>query len=161
LGILLDSGTTDVGDIMKLNFALVLLVFAACGICLAQTRQSEEEDISRFVERYDNAWNHKDTAAIERILAPDYVYFSSKGQVTSRQSLLEELLSPKYKLASAERTELKVYLTSGTAVVSSRWKGHGTYDGQEFHDDQRCSIVLARGKQGWLVLSEHCTQIAP
>src|SRR5215469_9799917 len=144
---------------MKLNFALVLLVFAACGICLAQTRQSEEEDISRFVERYDNAWNHKDTAAIERILAPDYVYFSSKGQVTSRQSLLEELLSPKYKLASAERTELKVYLTSGTAVVSSRWKGHGTYDGLEFHDDQRCSIVLARGKQGWLVLSEHCTQI--
>jgi len=158
-GILLDSGTTDVGEVMKLNFALVLLVFAACGICLAQTRQSEEEDISRFVERYDSAWNHKDTAAIERILAPGYVYFSSKGQVTSRQALLEELLSPKYRLASAERTELKVYLTFGTAVVSSRWKGHGTYDGQEFHDDQRCSIVLARGKQGWLVLSEHCTQI--
>jgi ketosteroid isomerase-like protein len=144
---------------MKLKFVLVLSFLAVCGIGLAQTKQSEDEDISRFVERYDNAWNHKDTSAIERILAPDYVYFSSKGQVTSRQSLIEELLSPKYKLASAERTELKVYLTLGTAVVSSRWKGHGTYDGKEFNDDQRCSIVLARGKQGWLVLSEHCTQI--
>jgi len=144
---------------MKLKFVLVLSFLAVCGIGLAQTKQSEDKDISRFVEMYDNAWNHKDTAAIERILAPDYVYFSSKGQVTSRQSLIEELLSPKYKLASAERTELKVYLTLDTAVVSSRWKGHGTYDGQEFHDDQRCSIVLARGKQGWLVLSEHCTQI--
>jgi ketosteroid isomerase-like protein len=147
------------GGIMKLKFTLVLFFLAVCGICFAQTKQSEEEDISRFVERYDNAWNHKDTAAIERILAPDYVYFSSKGQVRSRQFLLEELLSPKYKLVSAERNEVKVYLTLGTAVVSSRWKGHGTYDGQEFHDDQRCSIVLARGKQGWLVLSEHCTQI--
>ena len=144
---------------MKLKFALVPFFLAVCGICLAQTRQSEQEDISRYVKRYDDAWNHKDTAAIERILAPDYVYFSSKGQVRSRQSLLEELLSPKYKLASAERTELKVYLTLGTAVVSSRWKGHGTSDGQEFHDDQRCSIVLVRAKQGWLVLSEHCTQI--
>jgi ketosteroid isomerase-like protein len=147
------------GGIMKLKFMLVLFFLAVCGICFAQTKQSEEEDISRFVERYDSAWNHKDTAAIERILAPDYVYFSSKGQVRSRQFLLEELLSPKYKLVSAERNEVKVYLTLGTAVVSSRWKGHGTYDGQEFHDDQRCSIVLARGKQGWLVLSEHCTQI--
>lgn len=147
------------GGVMKLKFALVPLFLVVCGICLAQTKQTEEEDISRFVERYDNAWNHKDTASIERILAPDYVYFSSKGQVRSRQSLLEELLSPKYKLVSAERSELKVYLTLGTAVVSSRWKGRGTYDGEEFNDDQRCSIVLARGKQGWLVLSEHCTQI--
>ena len=102
---------------MKLKFTLVLFFFAVCGVCFAQTKQSEEEDVGRFVERYDNAWNHKDTAAIERILAPDYVYFSSKGQVRSRQSLLDELLSPNYKLASAERTEVKVYLTLGTAVV--------------------------------------------
>ena len=147
------------GEIIKLKFTLVLFFLAICGVCFAQTKQSEEEDVSRFVERYDSAWNHKDTAAIEHILGPDYVYFSSKGQVRSRQSLLDELLSPKYKLASGERIEMKVYLTLRTAVVSSRWKGHGTYDGQEFHDDQRCSIVLARGKQGWLVLSEHCTQI--
>jgi hypothetical protein len=45
--------------------------------------------------------------------------------------------------------------------VSSRWKGQGAYDGQPFHDDQRCSIILARVKQQWLVVSEHCTQIVP
>jgi hypothetical protein len=36
---------------------------------------------------------------------------------------------------------------------------HGTYNGQEFYDDQRCSIVLGREKQDWQVLSKHCTQI--
>ena len=96
---------------------------------------------------------------IERILAPEYVYFSSKGDVRSRQSLLDELLSPKYVLVSAERSEINVYVTLGTAVVSSRWKGQGTYDGRQFRDDQRCSIVLVRNKQDWLVLAEHCTQI--
>lgn len=144
---------------MRMNLMLVLFVLGVSGISSAQAVQSQEEDIRRFVERYDEAWNRKDAAAIERILAPSYVYFSSKGEVRSRQSLLGELLSPKYTLASAERTELKVYLTLGTAIVSSRWKGHGTYDGQEFRDDQRCSIVVLQGKQGWLVLSEHCTQI--
>lgn len=144
---------------MKRNCALFLFILAGCGIGLAQTKSSDDQDIRQIVEKYDVAWNHKDIAAIERILAPNYVYFSSQGQVTPRQSLLDELLSPKYKLAFAERTELKVYPTLDTAVVSSRWKGHGTYDGGEFNDDQRCSIVLAREKQGWLIVAEHCTQI--
>lgn len=145
---------------MKTTFFIVLSYLAFCGTMIAKTGESPEQEIIRSVETYDNAWNHKDAAAIEHILAPDYVYFSSKGQVRSRQSLLDELFSPKYVLASAERSEMKAYLLSGTAVVSSRWKGHGSYDGQEFHDDQRCSIVLAREKGRWQVLSEHCTQIA-
>jgi ketosteroid isomerase-like protein len=114
--------------------------------------------LAGFIETYDKAWNTKDAAVIGHIVAPEYVYFSSKGEVRS-QSLLDELLSPKYVLASAERTEINVYRTADTAVVSSRWKGHGTYDGREFRDDQRCSIVLVRKKGEWLVLSEHWTQI--
>ncbi len=144
---------------MPTKVAAPIFLVAVCAMAFAQTTQSQEAEIVRFVRSYDNAWNHKDAAAIERMLAPDYVYFSSEGQVRSRQYLLNMLLSPKYKLASAERAELKVYVTSGTAVVSSRWKGHGTYDGQPFHDDQRCSIVLARANEKWLVSSEHCTQI--
>lgn len=142
---------------------LSLLIFGSFSLVRAHRsgRPSSEEEIRHFIEKYDTAWNHKDTSALERILAPEYVYFGSKGDVRSRQSMLEEFMSPKYHLDSAERSELNVYLTSGTAVLSSRWKGHGTYDGQEFNDDQRCSIALARGKADWLVVSEHCTQIAP
>src|SRR5215469_1493247 len=146
---------------MKVALTLVLSFLVLCGIALAQTEQSREQEIRQLVERYDNSLNRKDVAVVEHLLAPEYVYFSSKGEVRSRQSLLDELLSSKYILASAERTEVKVYQTSGTAVVSSRWKGQGTYDGQPFHGDQRCSIILARDKQQWLVVSEHCTQIVP
>jgi ketosteroid isomerase-like protein len=146
---------------MKTEVVVVLSFLVIPAVAPAQTKPSREQEIRRFVEWYDNALNRKDVAAVERLLAPEYVYFSSKGEVRSRQSLLDELLSPKYILASAERTDVKVYQTSGTAVVSSRWKGQGTYDGQPFHDDQRCSIVLAQNKQQWLVLSEHCTQIVP
>jgi hypothetical protein len=95
------------------------------------------------------------------MLSPDYVYFGSKGDVRSRQSLMEELLSPNYLLTSGGRSEIEVYTTAGTAVVSSRWKGEGSSGGEKFHDDQRCSIVLARGKSDWVALSEHCTQIVP
>lgn len=68
--------------------------------------------------------------------------------------------SAKYILNSAKRTDIEVYRTGNTAIVSSRWQGHGSYNGEEFRDDQRCSIVLARAGRGWKVLAEHCTQIA-
>jgi len=144
---------------MKTGWITVLSCLAILGASQAQTARSPEEDVIHFIEEYDRAWNNKDASAVGRLLAPDYVYFSSTGQVQSRQHVLDMLVSPKYILASAERDEVKVYRMSGTAVISSRWKGHGSYDGKEFRDDQRCSVVLVRNGRGWLVLSEHCTQI--
>ena len=145
---------------MKTRWITVLSCLAILGASQAQTLLPPDEDVIQIIEEYDHAWNNKDASAVARLLAPDYVYFSSTGQVQSRQHMLDIVLSPKYVLASAERSEVKVYRLSGTAVVSSRWKGHGSYDGKEFRDDQRCSVVLVRDGQRWQVLSEHCTQIA-
>jgi ketosteroid isomerase-like protein len=144
---------------MKPRWITVLSCLAILGASQAQTKPAPQEDVIHFIEEYDRAWNSKDASAVARLLAPDYVYFSSTGQVQSRQHMLDMMASPKYILASAERSEMKMYRMSGTAVVSSRWRGHGSYDGKEFRDDQRCSIVLVRDGQRWLVLSEHCTQI--
>ena len=137
----------------------LLMYLAILATAPAKPTPPPQDDVLRSVEAYDRAWNSKDAAAVARILASDYVYFSSKGQVETRQHMLDMLGSPKYILASAARTETKVYRLSDTAVVSSRWQGHGSYDGKEFRDDQRCSVVLVRQGQGWQVLSEHCTQI--
>jgi ketosteroid isomerase-like protein len=145
--------------LMKSQLLVLMSCLALHALSQAQTAQSGENDITSLVERYDAAWNHKDVAAIKRILAADYVYFTSKGGVQSRQHVLDMASSPKYMLASAERNEMKIYRMADTAVVGSRWKGHGSYDGQPFNDDQRCSIVLGRENREWKILSEHCTQI--
>ena len=120
---------------------------------------SPKDEVITFVKNYDRAWNRKDVAAVERVLAADYVYFSSKGDVSSRQRTIDFLRSPKYILASVERTEIEVHRTGKTAIVSSRWQGHGSYNDEEFHDDQRCSIVLVRAARNWRVVAEQCTQI--
>jgi ketosteroid isomerase-like protein len=141
----------------KLAIVAMLSLIAVGAVSFPQN--SPDADIVQFVRTYDNAWNKKDASTVENMLGADYVYFSSRGVTESRQQVLDMLRSPKYALAAAERSEVKVYRTGSTAVVSSRWKGHGTYDGRDFHDDQRCSIVLGQEKQRWQVLAEHCTQI--
>ena len=145
---------------MSGKLAIVAMVSSLIAVgAVSFSQNSPDADIVQFVRTYDDAWNKKDAPTVQSMLGPDYVYFSSRGATESRQQVLDMLRSPKYTLAAAERSEVKVYRTGSTAVVSSRWKGHGTYDGREFHDDQRCSIVLGREKQRWQVLAEHCTQI--
>jgi len=121
---------------------------------------ASDSEIIKTIKEYDTAWDRKDFASVERLLSNQYVYFSSNGKVTSRSETLEFLRSPKYVLQASDRSEFQVYLTNNTAVVSSRWKGHGTYNDQPFTDDQRCSLVLIKDRNNWKLLSEHCTQIA-
>jgi ketosteroid isomerase-like protein len=112
------------------------------------------------IDTYDAAWNRRDSAVVAALLAPDYVYFSSTGRVTPRAETLALLTSPHYALAAAERSELQVTHTAPVlAVASSRWRGHGTWRGEVFDDDQRCSLVFTRATGQWRLLSEHCTQI--
>jgi ketosteroid isomerase-like protein len=117
--------------------------------------------VGALVARYDSAWNHRDTSAVSRLLAPRYQYFSSRGEVSSRAETLAFLSAPDYVLEHATRSELTVSLSGPVAVVSSRWQGHGTYRGAVFQDDQRCGQTWLRTPRTWQLLSEHCIQIAP
>src|SRR6266404_6296055 len=146
----------------KLILALFLVIsgMSINDVMRAQGTLVRKDEVIQVVEAYDRAWSRKDFAAVDRILANNYVYFTSEGGIVSRRDTLNFLRSPKYILNSAERSELEVHDASSTAVVSSRWKGNGVYDGKAFHDDQRCSLVLIREGESWKLLSEHCTQIA-
>jgi ketosteroid isomerase-like protein len=119
-----------------------------------------EKQVRDLVQHYDSAWLKKDVAEVQRILAPEYIYFSSEGKLTDRRSTFDFLQKNSYKLDRSERSEVEVHRTDHTVVVSSRWIGKGTYDGKPIDDDQRCDIVLSQVKGKWLIVSEHCTQIA-
>ena len=146
----------------KLIIALFLVLsgLSINDMMRAQGSLMRKDGVIQIVEAYDRAWSRKDFAAVDRILANNYVYFTSEGGIVSRRDTLNFLRSPKYILNSAERSELEVHHVSSTAIVGSRWKGNGVYDGKAFHDDQRCSLVLIREGESWKLLSDHCTQIA-
>lgn len=125
----------------------------------AQAQPESDADVRDAVKAYDMHWERKDLDALQRVLADDYVYFSSKGDTLSRQAWLGRLSASEYVLKSSVRSEIEVHRTADAAVVGTRWKGHGEYAGKPFVDDQRCSLALGRSPTGWKVLSEHCTQI--
>jgi hypothetical protein len=137
------------------------LTLAAIVPLHAQDESRITVQVGALVARYDSAWNRRDTAVVGRLLAPRYQYFTSRGGVTSLAETIGFLSSPDYALRQAKRSEVSVSLSGPVAVVSSRWQGQGTYRGEAFTDDQRCGQTWLRTPGAWLLLSEHCVQIAP
>jgi ketosteroid isomerase-like protein len=148
-----------------MRILLPLAASAAIAACSrpapADRDQPAGEQVRQVVATVDSAWNAKDSGAVSRWLSPQYRYFSSRGRVVAREELLRDLVAPHYVLEYAERSELEVAVDGPTAVVSSRWRGRGTWLSTQFVDDQRCSLTLTQTGAGWRLLSEHCTQIAP
>lgn len=141
---------------MMKNYGLVLIFI----LLLACSVAAQDVAVRKALADYDNAWNKKDVAAVSLILADDYVYFSSTGGLTDRRATLDFLSSPDYKLTFVERSEIRLLSKSKVvAVISSRWKGKGTYGKEAIDDDQRCGLVFVKHGSVWKLLSEHCTQI--
>jgi ketosteroid isomerase-like protein len=148
-----------------MNYKIIALsIMAFClsslaGMASAQKAVKTNDDVLRVLNEYDNAWNKKDVGGVAKILAADYVYFNSLGGTSVRQQTLDFLSSPEYKLTFVERSEIKSYRTGDTVVVSSRWKGKGSWSKGEINDDQRCGLIFVKDGKKWKLVSENCAQI--
>lgn len=139
------------------------MLFITCCALLMVHPDLSEGDVRTFISHYDRAWIHNDTVTVQHSLADRYVYFASSGKTLDRNHILSWFRPPHVYVtdSSSSRSEVQIAVTGTVAVVSSRWRGSGTFDGQRFDDDQRCSVVVAEVHGALQILSEHCTQIAP
>ena len=145
---------------MKGTRALLILVAALTRDGRAQDRTAgDEREVRSIIAAFDSAWNRRDTVAVGRMLPAGYQYFTSTGQVWPRARVLSLVGSPKYRIDRADRSEIVPRVLGRTAIVSTRWRGAGEYDGKPFVDDQRCTLTLGKRDTAWELLAEHCTQI--
>ena len=149
---------------IKYIWFLVLPVF--CFGCSERTEKPflenalTEKEVTDFINDYDNMWAKRDTSALKEAMADNYIYFTSVGSTTDREKILGWFVpADKYKVDTAIRSEIDVTIHGNTAIVSSRWIGSGSFDGEKFRDDQRCSLTIQKEKGKMKLISEHCTQI--
>jgi len=146
---------------MRSTLILLLVCSAFLAVDGQVRKDTAQADVLRLLKTYDDAWNKKDARTVDKILTPNYIYFNSEGGITTRRGTLDFLVSPKYNLTFVERSEIESYRSGETVVVSSRWKGKGTYNKELINDDQRCGLVFAKIKDEWKLAAEHCVQIKP
>jgi ketosteroid isomerase-like protein len=119
-------------------------------------------ELEQFDQRWNRAWLEKDAAAVERMMAEDYVYVAPTGQVFDREAILRIIRSPSYRLHHGTLTNVVVrMLGDNAAVIRDRFKGEGEMEGKQFKDDHSCVRVCARVRGEWQIVVEQCTANKP
>ncbi len=73
---------------MNLKTLLILLTFIflfGCGSARKNLFELlTEKEVRDFITSYDRAWNSKDTVTIKELMNDQYIYFSSKGDISRK-----------------------------------------------------------------------------
>jgi uncharacterized protein (TIGR02246 family) len=126
-----------------------------------ERKPSAKPEIERLNQAWLDAWLTKDAAAIQAMMAPEYTYIAPNGQVMDRDRILAIVRSPSYRLDRAKGSEVHVTRFKDSAIVLRRSQSSGSYDGQAFTEDHRCTSVWLRRRKAWRLAWEHCSPIAP
>jgi len=84
----------------------------------AQTPSATEQEVLKLEQALDDAFLKKDRAALERLLADDYVYIHSNGTMTNRTEEIAQTMSADVKWTGSKLSNLKVRIYGDTAVVT-------------------------------------------
>lgn len=143
---------------------LVLLVAALATTlaapALADPASPADREALLALER---AWNEaivdRDTAALERILAPDFRLVTSQG-VTSREALIAAVRSRRAEVLPFVTEDVEVRTYGDTAIMTGRFNQTMTLGADRATATYRYTDVYRRQAAGWVALSAQAT-VAP
>jgi len=118
------------------------------------------EELSTFEREFTQAVAANDAAAIERLVADDWVIVDADGTVIDRSRFISAIESGALTHESMESTDLEVRVHGDTAVVTGITTSKGQYLGEGFTTRERATDVLVRLDGRWLCVFSQLTRVA-
>ena len=144
----------------RLTFFLGLL--ALLPVLATASPADDEKAVAALDTEYQAAVEKHDVAAMDRILADDFVLITGKGKTYTKADLLEEARSPETVYEHQSDSQQKVRVWGDTAVVTALLWAKGTSAGQPFEYKLWFSDVYVRTPGGWrYVLGQAAQRLPP
>ncbi len=124
-----------------------------------------EQAIMAVANNYANAIVKRDTSAMERILADDYLEVLTDGRFDNKQTLLKIYKTPvpanAGKLEGIDFSDVKVRVFGDTAIMTGRTNLRGTTaDGQAYpRQDFAMTATMVKQKGQWQIASLHASEM--
>ena len=145
--------------------AILVLIFSqACASSPGSADGDRERTVAlltRTADDWDKAIVRKDRAAIEANMAEDFRQIGGGGNVETKTSFVEGLMSPQLEIDPYAVEDFDVRLYGDVALLSGRTDMTGRYDGKPFTSHYRYIDVYVRRQGAWKVVSVQITKIAP
>ena len=141
--------------------ATLLMTIAASAAAPGAASAPLPPALRRAIEDYDHAQVKGDKAALQRLLAPDYLLVNSAGVTETKAEFIKDLTSPGYKLNPfvVERVVQRVW--NGGAVNGGVARLTGVDGGKPFDACLRFSDIWSRRPRGWQVAYTHASRADP
>lgn len=142
---------------LYLRAILAAAVLLAPGLAVAAPLPA---DLAAAAHAYDVAQVNGDRAALERLVADDYVLVNGAGQVQDKARLIADYVAPGFKLDPFTIEEPVEKLLGDTALLGGRVNMTGVDGGQRFALVVRFIDTWAKRDGQWRVVYSQVTRVA-
>ena len=128
----------------------VVLIFLMLSSVKPQTLPGDDKSVVAALDTaYQAAVKNNDVAAMDRILAEDFILVTGKGRTYTKADLLKETQSKNVIYVRQEDSDQTVRLWADTAVVTALLWAKGSQDGKQFEYRLWFSDTYVRTPKGW------------
>src|ERR1700739_1042923 len=138
------------------NAAEVLLVPPPARAQNSGADMSAQQNKLIVLERlWNDAQVHRDSRALEALVADRFVNSEYDGEVSDRDKFLADIKDPEFQPTLMNIRDVKVNLYRETAVVTGIYQAKGTYSGKAYEHVGRFTAtgIFENGK--WLCVPSH------
>jgi ketosteroid isomerase-like protein len=145
---------------MNIKVSLVVIAALALGALGFAVAQSRGEPVASKILALESKWNEAykrgDAAAMESLLATDFVITIEDGSTFSESGYIAYTAASALHVEISEMTDLKVRLHGNVAVVTGAYHEKGTSKGRPYESRDRLTDVWMRNADGsWQVIAAH------
>lgn len=135
---------------------LCYLVLALSGLTAAAQQADPRESKLLVLERmWNEAQVHRDSAALDELVASRFVNTEWDGEVTNKQKFLADIKDPRYRPTVATIQDVKMNFYGDMAVVIGNYHTQGTFQGKPYNHVGRFTDTWFLDAGKWQCVASH------
>ena len=139
--------------------SVLTLLFTGAFATQAPDPAPAEARIQHVHQELIQGFLHRDVAALDRVLADDYVFTGDEGRFVGKQHIIESFRSGDHRMYSFDISRQRIRIYGDAAVMTYRYSCRQTYKNQDVSGVFRITRVFARKNGRWQLVAGHESRI--
>ena len=90
---------------MKNIFITLLVLMIAFLSACSKPEVITTDEVMKVISEFDKGWLEKDSAIVNKVLAPEYVYYTQSGGIFSRKIIANASETPRFGILSIKKAK--------------------------------------------------------
>lgn len=120
---------------------------------------NEEKQLLELDRQWNEAYPRRDVAALDRVLADDWVCIDGAGLIINKRQLIDRVESSPGFLSPYKFDEIELRVFKDAAIITGRLSGEAVGDDGKFYLEQRYTRVYIKRDDCWQSVATQVTVV--